>query len=117
MKCAVAAIAGLALLSGCATFGGDMIVRVSGRVPAGQSDDRSLGCELSMLGENENVVSSKPVAAMFSVPMMVVAEPEPKNYHFTVQCRDGGRFESKVVQISSRRAYAKEIELGELQER
>ena len=70
-----------------------------------------------MLGENENVVSSKPVGAMFSVPMMVAAWAEPKNYHFTVQCRNGRRFESNVVQISSRRSYAKEIELGELQER
>mgnify|MGYP003691183877 CR=1 FL=1 len=117
MKCTVVAIAGLALLSSCATFGGDMIVRVSGRVPVGQSDDRSHGCELSMLGEAEDVVSSKPVGGMFSVPMMVVAGPEPRNYHFAVQCRDGRRFESGVVQISSRRSYSKDIELGELQER
>lgn len=116
MKCAVAAITGLALLSGCATFGGDMIVRVSGRVPAGQGDDRSLGCELSMLGKNDSVVSSKPVGGLFSVPMMVVAGPEPENYHFIVQCTDGRRFESDVVQISSRRSYARDIELGELRE-
>lgn len=117
MKHTVAAIAGLALLSGCATFGGDMILRVSGSVPAGQSDDRGLGCELSMLGESDRVLSSMPVGSAFSVPMMVVAGPEPKGYHFTVQCRDGGRFESNVVQISSQRTYAREFDLGELQAR
>jgi len=31
-----------------------------------------------MLGENEDVVSSKPVGAMFSAPMMVIAELDPK---------------------------------------
>lgn len=117
MKYAVAAIAGLAVLSGCATFGGDMVVRVSGRVPTGQSDDGGLGCELSMLGESGNVVSSKPVGRVFSVPMMVVAGPEPKGYHFIVQCRDGQRFESNVVQISSQRSYARHLDLGELQAR
>lgn len=117
MKYAVAAIAGLAVLSGCATFGGDMVVRVSGRVPTDQSDDGALGCELSMLGESGNVVSSKPVGRVFSVPMMVVAGPEPKGYLFIVQCRDGQRFESSVVQISSQRSYARRLDLGELQAR
>jgi len=117
VKCAVAAILGLSLISGCATFGGDMIVRVSGRLPTGQDDDRRLECELSMRGENDNVVSSKPVGAVFSVPMMVVVGPEAKDYNFVVQCRDGRRFESHVIQIISKRAYSRNIELGELQER
>lgn len=114
--CVAAVVAGL-VLSGCATLGGDMIVRVSGSVQPGQGDVRALNCELSMLGEGEGVVSSKPVGSTFSVPMMVVAGPEPRSYRFAVECRDGRRFASKPVQISSRRSYARDLNLGELQER
>lgn len=116
MRYAAAVIAGL-VLAGCATSGGDMIVRVSGSVPPGQGDVRALDCELSMLGEGEGVVSSKPVGSTFSVPMMVVAGPEPRSYQFAVECRDGRRFASKEVRISSRRSYARDLNLGELQER
>jgi len=116
VRYAAAVVAGL-VLAGCATSGGDMIVRVSGSVPPGQGDVRALDCELSMLGEVEGVVSSKPVGSTFSVPMMVVAGPEPRSYQFAVECRDGRRFASKEVQISSRRSYARDLNLGELQER
>ena len=115
VRCAAAVITGLVLV-GCATSGGDMIVRVSGSVPPGQGDVRALDCELSMLGEGEGVVSSKPVGSTFSVPMMVVAGPEPRSYQFAVECRDGRRFASKEIQISSRRSYARDLNLGELQE-
>lgn len=116
VRCAAAVMAGL-VLAGCATLGGDMIVRVSGSVPPGQGDVRALDCELSMLGEGEGVVSSKPVGSTFSVPMIVVAGPEPQSYQFAVECRDGRSFASKPVQISSRRSYARDLNLGELQER
>ena len=115
VRCAAAVITVL-VLAGCATVGGDMIVRVSGSVPPGQGDVRALDCELSMLGEGEGVVPSKPVGSTFSVPMMVVAGPEPRSYQFAVECRDGRRFASKPVQISSRRSYARDLDLGELQE-
>lgn len=115
VRCAAAVIAGL-VLAGCATSGGDMIVRVSGTVPPGQGDVRALDCELSMLGEGEGVVSSKPVGSTFAVPVMVVAGPEPQSYQFAVECRDGRSFASKPVQISSRRSYARHLNLGELQE-
>lgn len=115
VRCAAAVIAGL-VLAGCATLDGDMIVRVSGSVPPGQGDVRALNCELSMLGEREGVASSKPVGSSFSVPMMVVAGPEPRSYQFAVECRDGRRFACKEVQISSRRSYARHLNLGELQE-
>lgn len=116
VRCAAAVITGL-VLAACATSGGDMIVRVSGSVPPGKGDVRALDCELSLLGEGEGVVSSKPVGSTFSVPMMVVAGPEPRSYQFAVECRDGRMFASKPVQISSRRSYARDLDLGELQER
>ena len=42
---------------------------------------------------------------------------KPRSYQFAVECRDGRRFASKEVQISSRRSYARDLNLGELQER
>ena len=116
VRCAAAVMAGL-VLAGCATLGGDMIVRVSGSVPPGQGDVRALDCELSMLGEGEGVVSAKPVGSTVSGPMMGVAGPEPQRYPVAVECRDGRSFASKPVQISSRRSYARDLNLGELQER
>jgi len=115
VRCAAAVITGL-VLAGCATSGGDMVVRVSGSVPPGQGDVRALNCELSMLGEGEGAVSSKPVGSTFSVPMMVVAGLEHRRYQLAVECRDGRKFASKEVQFSSRRSYARDLNLGELQE-
>ena len=105
----------LLLQSGCATFGGDLIVRVSGHLPAAHAADDGRPCELTILDASDVAIASKPVSGRFSVPMMVVAGPEPKQYHFTVQCPDGTTFESKSVQISSRRSDARDIDLGQLQ--
>ena len=69
-----------------------------------------------MLGEDEGVVSSKPVGSTFSVPMMVVAGRNPEA---TNSPSNAGWPEVRIqeVQISSRRSYARDLNLGELQER
>ncbi|MEG0183098.1 MAG: hypothetical protein RR704_06550 [Stenotrophomonas sp.] len=118
MKVIVAAFTGMAMVSGCAMSGGDMIIRVSGKIgPSSQPYALVPACELSMLDESGRVVSSKPVAGQFSVPMMVVAAPQPARHHLIVQCNDGRVFDAQSVQISSRRDYPRAFDMGELPER
>ena len=113
----IAACVFLLLQSGCAAFGGDLIVRVSGSVPEPHGDDGGRQCQLNMHDGSGDAVAAMPVGSHFSVPMMVVAGPEPKQYRFTVECADGRRFESAAVPISSRRVSPRKIDLGELHSR
>lgn len=71
--------------SGCAASGGDMVVRVSGKLPVAvvltEAPDI---CQLSMIGmKNGRVISSRQVSGSFSTTMMVVAVPRPERYYFT----------------------------------
>lgn len=105
-------------ISGCVAHGGDMIVRVSGKLSdsAVSSEDPAV-CELSMLAlKNDQVISSKQVSGSFSTTMMVVAVPIPEHYYFTAECGDGRRFRSGDVAISSRRSHSRQFDLGVLDE-
>lgn len=115
MKVIVAGFMGMVLASGCALSGGDMIIRVSGTVPpSNQRYAPAPACELGMLDEGGRVISSKPVTGEFSVPMMVVAAPQPARHQLIVQCNDGRVFDAQAVQISNRRDNPRTVDLGEL---
>lgn len=105
------------MATGCTSFGGDMIVRVSGSVPISELAKRTgEQCELVMVSaESGEQSSARDVPADFSTTMMVLAGPKPKLYYFAAEC--GGRqFRSKEVTISSRRSSSKNFNLGTLVE-
>ena len=103
-------------VAGCATFGGDMIIRVSGAVPAPDEPTKREGpCGLLMVSSETGERSiAKDVPNAFSTPMMVVAGPKPKAYYFLAVCGDGHTYRSSEVIISSRGSRGREIELGTL---
>lgn len=106
------------MLSGCATLGGDMIVRVTGQLPQSAfSTERTMECQLSMLArESGTVVSSRQISSTFSTTMMVVVGPSPDHYYFIAECVDGSKFRSGDIALSSRRSYGREFDLGVLVE-
>lgn len=101
-------------LVGCAMFGGDLIVRVSGTVPVAQSGEVAPECRLDVVSaETGRRTPSHVVQSKFSTAVMVVVDSNPKPYYFSVQCEDGREFRSRVVEIHSR---SRNFELGILGE-
>lgn len=104
------------VVTGCSTFGGDLIIRVSGSVPISESD-RNIDkiCQLNMFSSEKNKhVGETDIAAIFSTTMMVVAGPEPRKYYFVADCNNGEKFRSSDISISSRRSYSNTFDLGTL---
>nr|WP_281383402.1 hypothetical protein [Pseudoxanthomonas broegbernensis] len=118
MKTVLAILLGALMATRCTSFGGDMIVRVSGSVPisgsAGKSGEQ---CELGMVSaETGEQSSTRNIPADFSTTMLVVAGPQPKHYYFVAECGDGRKFRSDTVTVSSRSSYSRNFNLGTLVE-
>lgn len=105
---------GALFVSGCASFGGDMIVRISGSIPARTVGDASgKFCQLEIISaETGKRGVAKNINAEFSVAMMVVAGPKPKPYYFEAECRGEKKFRSDNVFISSKSSYSRNFDLG-----
>jgi len=118
MKMALPIFMGALMVTGCTTFGGDMIIRVSGSVPAsGLTDKPGEPCQLGMVSAETGEQSpTRDIPADFSTTMMVVAGPKPKPYYFVAECDDGRKFRSDEVTISSRISYSRKFDLGTLVE-
>ncbi len=118
MKMALPIFMGALMVTGCTTFGGDMIIRVSGSVPAsGLTDKPGEPCQLGMVSAETGEQSpTRDIPADFSTTMMVVAGPKPKPYYFVAECDDGRKFRSDEVTISSRSSYSRKFDLGTLVE-
>lgn len=105
-------------LPGCSALGGDMIIRVSGAVPASTAmAAREDTCQLHLVsaatGERLN---AREIRGQFSTTMMVVSGPVPTHYVFVADCSDGRSFSSRTISISSRRSHSRTFELGVLGE-
>ncbi|MEB1530066.1 hypothetical protein [Xanthomonas sp. WHRI 7945] len=120
MKMALPVLLGALITTGCTTFGGDMIIRVSGSVPVSglaDNDKSSEPCQLGMISAEAGEQSPiRDVPADFSTTMMVVAGPKPKPYYFVAECGEGRKFRSDEVTISSRGSYSRNFDLGTLVE-
>lgn len=115
MKKLLAVLLSALITTACTAFGGDMIIRVSGRVPTDGSVDRAR-CQLGLVSvETGEHGITRDIPANFSTTMMVVAGPEPKLYYFVAEC-DGREFRSNEIKISSRRSHSREFDLGTLVE-
>jgi len=117
MKIVLPILLAAVMISGCAVFGGDMIVRVSGSVPVSRLADNSDElCQLRMISsETGDQSSTRDVPADFSTTMMAVAGTKPMPYYFVAEC-DGRKFRSNEVTISSRSSYSRKFDLGTLVE-
>jgi hypothetical protein len=106
-------------LAACAATGGDLIVRVSGRIPEVAVDDlQGVVCEMDAVSARTGKTSTgKVVTANFSVPMMMVVGPEAAPYFFEVGCENGARYQSREVLIGSRQPHPNGIDVGELQKK
>lgn len=118
MKMALSFSMGALMVAGCTAFGGDMIIRVSGSVPAsGPADEQSEPCHLGMVSvETGEQSPTRDIPADFSTTMMVVAGSKPKPYYFVAECDDGRKFRSNEVTISSLSSYSRKFDLGTLVE-
>lgn len=86
-------------LVACVPRGGDMVVRVSGSIP----ENSTLPCELSMKSEfSESNRSLGDVETTFSRTLVVTVGPDPKSYHLTADCRDGTKYRSRSIRLSSK---------------
>ncbi|WP_421569288.1 hypothetical protein [Stenotrophomonas sp. PD6] len=105
--------------SACAITGGDLIVRVSGRLPEVEVDDlQGVVCKMDAVSARTGESSmGKVVAANFSVPMMMVVGPEAAPYFFEVDCENGERYQSREFLIGSRQPHSNGIDVGELQKK
>jgi len=101
------------LASGCAAFGGDMPVRVSGTVPASDSGAAREDCKLSLVRASTGATSSsRGVAAAFNASFVVPANKQA--YYFTVRCHDGRVFRSRELMLGGRGSFDSQVELGDL---
>lgn len=118
MKTALTILMGALVVTGCTAFGGDMIIRVSGSVPAsGLADQPGESCQLGMVSaETGEQFPTRDITANFSTAMMVVAGPKAERYYFVAKCDDGRKFRSGEVTISSRSSYTRKFDLGTLVE-
>lgn len=120
LKMMLPVLLGALTISGCAAFGGDMLIRVSGSVPmSGLAENASASesCELGMVSAETGEQSpTRGFPADFSTTMMVVAGRKPKAYYFVLECEDGRKFRSSDVAISSRGSYSRQFDLGMLVE-
>jgi hypothetical protein len=105
--------------SACAITGGDLIVRVSGRLPEVEVDDlQGVVCKMDAVSARTGERSmGKMVSRKFSVPMMMVVGPEAAPYFFEVGCGNGARYQSREFSIGSRQPHPHGIDVGELQKR
>lgn len=107
----------LLLLFGCAGFGGDLLIKVSGAVPtSGLPQNFSGKCRIEVVSvETGSTFSNRNISPEFSTTLMIVAGPKPKPYFFEVEC-DGRKFRSQEVMVSSRSSYSNAFDLGMLVE-
>lgn len=119
MKKMLTVFLGVVTTTGCTAFGGDMIIRVSGSVPtSGVTENSREQCQLGMVSVETGEQSiTRNVPAEFSTTIMVVAGPKPKPYYFVAECKDGRKFRSSKVTISSRNSSSRTFDLGALVER
>jgi len=102
-----------ALISGCATFGGDMPINVMGSVPAHVSDSAQSNCFLTMFyAESDQVASSHAVSAQFSTEFVVSARSKP--YYFVAKCQDGREYQSEKILAGGSGSFGKTFDLGTL---
>ncbi|HHA2974047.1 TPA: hypothetical protein ACOFD8_001370 [Stenotrophomonas maltophilia] len=106
------------LLASCSTVGGDIIIRISGTVPASSViAERQDTCQLQMVSiETGEHLNTREVGGEFSLTMMVVSGPAPTHYFFIADCSDGRRLNSRKISISSRRSQSRTFNLGTLSE-
>lgn len=106
-------------LCACAITGGDIIVRVNGRIPeAAVGDLHGVVCTMDAVSVPAGGrPAGKVVATSFSVPMMMVVGPEARPYFFEVSCGNGARYQSREFLIGSRQPHPNGIDVGELQKR
>lgn len=109
---------GTLMATGCTTFGGDVIVRVSGSVPMSRLAEKpDQQCRLGLVSVETGVQSSvRDVPTKFSTAMMVVAGPRPTLYYFVAKCDSEREFRSHEVIISSRSSHSRNFDLGTLVE-
>lgn len=101
---------------GCTTFGGDRIIRVSGRIPILDGLDGYEYCQLNMISSISGArYSYRNVSKDFSITMMAVVGPGSKSYYFVAIC-DGHKFRSREVVMGGRGSSVKTIDLGFLVE-
>jgi hypothetical protein len=109
------------LLSACTITGGDLIVRVSGRIPEVTltvDDRQGVVCKMDAVSPRTDERSTVTVVATnFSVPMMMVVGPEAAPYFFEVSCDDGARYRSRELLVGGRQSRPNGIDVGELQRR
>lgn len=101
---------------GCASFGGDMIIRVTGSVPLYSSaKEPSTQCRLDMVSTKTGKREvTRNISPDFSTTMMIVAGPRPETYYFTAECGDGRQFRSNEITVSSSSSYGRSFNLGAL---
>ncbi|KRG48443.1 hypothetical protein [Stenotrophomonas beteli] len=106
------------VMSGCSAMGGDMIIRVSGALPATTDmAGREDACQLHMVfAETGEHLNAREIRGEFSTTMMVVSAPAPTHYFFVADCTDGRSFNSRTISISSRRSHSRTFDLGTLGE-
>lgn len=104
-----------ASMMGCSSFGGDLIIRVTGHVPHSTAQQAAAPCRLDVVSINSgHVAASREVATEFSTTLMVVVGPNPAPYYFVADCDDGRRFRSGEVVIGRRGGQGNTFHLGTL---
>lgn len=102
-------------IAGCAAFGGDMPIRVTGAVPAISAETAHEICKLSLVYARSGKAGSyREVSTEFSTSFVVGARSTP--YYFVAQCQDGRVFRSREVVLGGHGSFDKLVELGTLDE-
>jgi len=101
--------------AGCAMFGGDMPIRVTGALPGIDAATAHKACNLSMVYAGSGKTGSyREVSPKFSTSFVIDAKSRP--YYFVAQCQDGRIFRSREVVLGGRGSFDKLVELGTLSE-
>lgn len=103
----------LVLLSGCATFGGDMPIRVSGTIPfeAGGGDPGTCSLTMHYAGSG-SARSPREVPVNFDVSYVIAAKKQA--YYFTAACKDASEYRSKNIEAGGKGTFNGRFDLGVL---
>jgi hypothetical protein len=106
-----AAVIVAAVLASCATFGGDMPIRVEGSVPSQASGDSSDNCEISLVRDSDNkTTSTREDRRKFSTSFVVPAQSQ--SYYFTAKCGGEPKLRSQVFELGGKGTFNKLVNVG-----
>lgn len=114
----IAVMLAAAGLSGCSLAGGDLMVRVTGTVPAeAVASGANPSCTLSGRPNATGQLRASTHGPMkFEGHFMVVVGREPVPVSFTATCDDGKRYTSRFVMVGAQKKHQGPFDLGVLKE-